>query len=152
MPQAAGNTLSRVSDRQGLGWAEEFAARLRVRHAGAVQHLLGQSHEADRTQVVGLDVALGRQPAGQQLGIGQTLGHVHAVGRGCASGLFIAKAQLQLGMLRRQGHYMKAAMLQSQFATLEEPVDAFTVDISQTPQQIVDAVLAHLASGTGLPS
>ena len=55
-------------------------------------------------------------------------------------------------MLLRQGHYMKASMLQSQFATLEEPADAFTVDISQTPPQIVDAILAHLASGTGLPS
>ena len=55
-------------------------------------------------------------------------------------------------MLLRQGHYMKASMLQSQFAALEEPRDAFTVDISQTPQQIVDAILAHLASGTGSSS
>ena len=50
-------------------------------------------------------------------------------------------------MQRRQGHYMKAAMLQSQFKTLEEPVDALIVDITQTPQQIVDAVLAQLTGG-----
>ena len=51
-------------------------------------------------------------------------------------------------MLRRQDHYMKASMLQSQFATLEEPIDPFTVDIAQKPPQIVDAIPAHLASGT----
>ena len=47
-------------------------------------------------------------------------------------------------MQRRQGHYMKASMLQSQFAALEEPADALTFDITQPPQQIVDAVLARL--------
>jgi gluconokinase len=48
-------------------------------------------------------------------------------------------------MLLRQGHYMKAPMLQSQFAALEEPADAVTLDIAQTPQQLVEAALAQLA-------
>ena len=30
----------------------------------------------------------------------------------------------------RHGHYMKAGMLESQFAVLEEPKDAITVDVS----------------------
>lgn len=48
-------------------------------------------------------------------------------------------------MQRRKGHYMKAAMLESQFRTLEEPATALTYDIRQPPQEIVDSVLAELA-------
>lgn len=40
----------------------------------------------------------------------------------------------------RQGHFMKAAMLDSQFAALEEPERALSVDISQPPQEIVKAI------------
>lgn len=50
-------------------------------------------------------------------------------------------------MAARQGHYMKAPMLRSQFATLEEPVDAPAYDITQPPQQIVDAILTDLGPG-----
>lgn len=43
----------------------------------------------------------------------------------------------------RPGHYMKAGMLESQFAVLEEPEDALIVDIRRPPEecvaQIVDA-------------
>jgi len=40
----------------------------------------------------------------------------------------------------RSGHYMKPGMLDSQFATLEEPVEteALTVDASKNPEQILD--------------
>ncbi len=48
-------------------------------------------------------------------------------------------------MLKRRNHYMKASMLASQFATLEEPADALTYEITQTPEAIVNAVLAELA-------
>lgn len=44
----------------------------------------------------------------------------------------------------RKGHYMKAGLLQSQFATLEEPTDAITVDIAPTPDQIVAEIEARL--------
>ncbi|HEU4595169.1 MAG TPA: gluconokinase [Pyrinomonadaceae bacterium] len=40
----------------------------------------------------------------------------------------------------RQGHFMKAAMLDSQFAALEEPERALSVDISQPPEEIVRAI------------
>jgi gluconokinase len=50
-------------------------------------------------------------------------------------------------MQRRQNHYMKAPMLQSQFGTLEEPVDVLTCDITQDPQQIVDTIVEHLLLG-----
>jgi gluconokinase len=41
----------------------------------------------------------------------------------------------------RRGHYMPASLLDSQFATLEEPSGderAWTVDITQSPQEIVE--------------
>jgi carbohydrate kinase (thermoresistant glucokinase family) len=40
-------------------------------------------------------------------------------------------------MNARQGHFMKPEMLQSQFATLEAPAQALTIDIAKTPEQIV---------------
>jgi carbohydrate kinase (thermoresistant glucokinase family) len=44
----------------------------------------------------------------------------------------------------RSGHFMKADLLDSQFATLEEPGKALVADIGQTPSQIVDFILAAL--------
>lgn len=40
----------------------------------------------------------------------------------------------------RRGHYMNPALLDSQFATLEEPAAGITIDISQSPQDIVTAI------------
>jgi gluconokinase len=48
-------------------------------------------------------------------------------------------------MLARPGHYMKPGMLDSQFAALEEPVDAVTVSIENSPQEIVSLVLTGLS-------
>ena len=47
-------------------------------------------------------------------------------------------------MQARPGHYMRPAMLASQFATLEEPGDAITVDIQNSPQDIVAQVTHRL--------
>jgi gluconokinase len=44
----------------------------------------------------------------------------------------------------RQGPFAGEALLASQFATLEEPRDAISIDVSQTPEQIVDEVLRRL--------
>jgi len=41
----------------------------------------------------------------------------------------------------RQGHFMPATMLDSQFDTLESPHDALTVDVAQEPQAIVTAIM-----------
>jgi gluconokinase len=40
----------------------------------------------------------------------------------------------------RQGHFMKAGLLASQFETLEEPQGALTVDISQEPAVLVSRI------------
>jgi gluconokinase len=41
---------------------------------------------------------------------------------------------------RRRGHYMKAGMLDSQFAALEEPRRGLTVDVSPPPEKIVETI------------
>jgi gluconokinase len=46
----------------------------------------------------------------------------------------------------RQGHFMKPAMLDSQLATLEEPVNAVVVDIGPTPAEIIAEVRRALAA------
>ncbi|HBY09401.1 MAG TPA: gluconate kinase [Chloroflexi bacterium] len=47
-------------------------------------------------------------------------------------------------MQARAGHYMKAEMLRSQFATLEEPTEALTVDINQNLDRIVVEIITQL--------
>jgi carbohydrate kinase (thermoresistant glucokinase family) len=47
----------------------------------------------------------------------------------------------------RRGHMMKADLLDSQFAILEEPSRALIVDIGQTPSQVIDFILLALKTG-----
>lgn len=53
-------------------------------------------------------------------------------------------AQILARLEQRQGHFMKADMLRSQFEILEEPDDVFTVDISLSPKIIVDRIQKYL--------
>ena len=49
--------------------------------------------------------------------------------------------ELILQRLRaRQGHYMRPALLQSQFDTMEEPGRALVVDIEQSPAEIINQI------------
>jgi gluconokinase len=58
--------------------------------------------------------------------------------------------ELILGrMVQRPGHYMKPDMLASQFAALEEPEQALTVEISLPPEEIVSQIMVWL---TGAPA
>jgi gluconokinase len=45
---------------------------------------------------------------------------------------------------QRREHYMKANMLASQFAALEEPATAIVADVSSPPELIVEQILADL--------
>jgi gluconokinase len=45
----------------------------------------------------------------------------------------------------RKGHYATEQILTSQFADLEEPADAFVVDVAYTPEEIVAQIRAHLS-------
>ncbi|WP_324026863.1 gluconokinase [Maribacter sp. BPC-D8] len=44
----------------------------------------------------------------------------------------------------RKNHYMPAGLLQSQFDDLETPLDALTVSIDQTPDEIVSDIIEKL--------
>ena len=52
---------------------------------------------------------------------------------------------IQARMALRQGHYMPLSLLESQFAILERPTEAFQVSIEPTPEAIVDDILAQLS-------
>jgi gluconokinase len=45
----------------------------------------------------------------------------------------------------REGHFMPPALLDSQFAALEEPEGELTVDAAQPPEQLVDEIRSALA-------
>lgn len=47
-------------------------------------------------------------------------------------------------MLARKNHYMKATMLDSQFATWEEPAYGLKLNISHTPEEMVSKALIYL--------
>lgn len=47
-------------------------------------------------------------------------------------------------VLARKGHFAKQDLLASQFATLEEPTDAITMDATKSPEQIVSEVRRRL--------
>ena len=47
-------------------------------------------------------------------------------------------------LLARKGHFANEHILAGQFADLQEPTDAITVDISRSPEEIVDQICARL--------
>lgn len=47
-------------------------------------------------------------------------------------------------LAQRNNHYMPKSLLQSQFDTLEEPKDAIMVSIDQTPEKMVNEIVAKL--------
>jgi gluconokinase len=48
-------------------------------------------------------------------------------------------------LLARKGHFADEQILAGQFADLEEPTNAISVDIARSPEQIVDEICARLA-------
>jgi gluconokinase len=52
---------------------------------------------------------------------------------------------LQQRLHVRRGHYMTERMLDGQLAALEEPKNALTIDIGQSPTEIVSEIRAKLA-------
>jgi gluconokinase len=51
---------------------------------------------------------------------------------------------IQCRLAQRHGHFMNPALLDSQFATLEEPPDAITVPIDGSVEEIVHLALAKI--------
>ena len=61
-------------------------------------------------------------------------------------------ALIENRLLARKGHYMKAGLLQSQFAALEEPDDATIIDIAEAPELIADRLMKQLRPTTVIPT
>jgi gluconokinase len=61
-------------------------------------------------------------------------------------------ALIESRLLARKGHYMKAGLLQSQFAALEEPGDALVADIAEAPAQIAGRLVKQLGLGRVSPA
>jgi len=62
-----------------------------------------------------------------------------------------APPELLLMRLRaRSGHYMKPGMLESQLATLEEPSDAISVDVSGPIEQTVQTILKEIGKSDSI--
>jgi carbohydrate kinase (thermoresistant glucokinase family) len=51
---------------------------------------------------------------------------------------------IEARLRQRSGHYMPSNLLSSQFASLEEPHGALTVDISLPPEQLVTEIIRQL--------
>jgi gluconate kinase len=52
---------------------------------------------------------------------------------------------------RRRGHFLNPALLQSQFANLEEPgldEETLTIELGRTPQELVKEIETKLHQGT----
>jgi gluconokinase len=49
---------------------------------------------------------------------------------------------------QRHGHYMGVGLLDSQLATLEKPTYGLCLSIENTPEQLVDQIVAHLGEPT----
>ena len=54
--------------------------------------------------------------------------------------------QIRARLVERRHRYMPASLLESQFAALEPPADAITVDVADTPVACVATVFAALAA------
>ena len=61
--------------------------------------------------------------------------------------LKVEEKLLRERLQQRPGHYMKAVMLESQLAALEEPADALSVDGSKRPEEIVDEIVTRGLEG-----
>jgi gluconokinase len=51
---------------------------------------------------------------------------------------------IQKRLEERQNHYMSEKLLDSQFDTLEEPLNAISVDIAQSPSLIIEQIITSL--------
>lgn len=58
--------------------------------------------------------------------------------------LEVPRPLLQERLEHRAGHFMNPALLDSQLATLEMPSDALLIEVTGTPEQAVEQILAGL--------
>ena len=54
------------------------------------------------------------------------------------------KGMIAARLAARRGHYMNPALLDSQFAALEEPADAIVADVGAAPEAVAAGIFARL--------
>ncbi len=115
-----------LTDADRAGWLDAIAARL-----GSAQR--------DGTGLVVACSALKRAYRDRLRAAAPALRFVHLTGDATLIGARLAA---------RTGHFMPTSLLASQFATLEAPTadeGAWTFDVAQSPEQIVDNLVTRLA-------
>jgi gluconokinase len=90
--------------------------------------------ERKRNAVLGCSVL--KRAYRAQLGIGQGVKLVYLKGD---------RELIARRLHARQGHFAKPELLASQFAALEEPTDAITINVSLTPEEIVAEIRQRLS-------
>ncbi|HEX8180045.1 MAG TPA: gluconokinase [Pyrinomonadaceae bacterium] len=53
-------------------------------------------------------------------------------------------ALIQARLQQRQGHFLKPELLDSQFATLEEPTEGLTLDVAAAPEELAKTIRERL--------
>jgi gluconokinase len=64
-------------------------------------------------------------------------------------GVYLVHLKGEIGLIRermeaRQGHFMNPKLVDSQFATLEEPSEGLSVDVQKTPEEIASFIRESL--------
>ncbi|MDO8965303.1 NADP-dependent phosphogluconate dehydrogenase [Algoriphagus sp.] len=76
-----------------------------------------------------------KNPYREKLNVSENLRWIHLIG---------SRELIWERMLARKNHYMKAGMLDSQIATWEKPQTGFELDISGTPEELLEESLNYL--------
>ena len=100
----------------------------------ALQHLLSTQIEKESPCVLACSAL--KQRYRDTLAVNETVQFVYLRG---------SFDQIETRMKRRKDHYMPVELLKSQFEALEEPQDAVIVDISHTPEEIIQIIRKGIA-------
>ena len=119
------STANREKMSQGLPLTDED----RADWLNSLQNLIQEKLEKNSPCVLACSAL--KQVYREQLSIDESIRFVYLHG---------TYDQIETRMKRRQSHYMPVELLKSQFETLEEPTDALYVDISKTPEEIVQII------------
>jgi gluconokinase len=92
----------------------------------AIRDVINQNIQLDRSAVLACSAL--KKSYRNMLRVGRQVRFVYLQG---------TYARIEERLKKRTDHYMQADMLASQFDILEEPQDALTIDITQTPQEII---------------
>jgi len=112
-----------LTDEDRAGWLDVLSSLLRQRSG------------ADRPVVLACSAL--KESYRQRLRVSSDVRFVHLKG---SYEVLLARMQA------RSNHFMRPELLKSQFATLEEPVDALTFDVSLPVDTIVDRIVETLAA------